>query len=191
MHKNVKQEKGYEHKTMVHRVTWENNEAKCKIIVGGGITVGMSLEWKQCVFCKDEQSKCNPPIVGTVDKTSPMWSLQRMVVLPAASRPSMTTYGSQKKKEMGHVRSYEVELIIGIPFGIDIAAEKRRARKISRKKANNKVEFPNICQNKETLKLKHQNWDSYPEGQGQYHSIEVPKPRITEFLSNKITEKRK
>lgn len=46
MHKNVKQEKGYEHKTikgqvdpLIHRVTWENNEAKRKIIVSGGITV--------------------------------------------------------------------------------------------------------------------------------------------------------
>lgn len=182
MHKNIKQEKGYEHKTikgqvepLIHRVTWESNEEKCKIIVGGGITVGMSLEWKQCVFCKDEQSKCNPPIVGTVDKTSPMWSLQRMVVLPAASRPSMTTYGSQKKKETG----YEAELIIGIHSEQTLQQRREEQGKISRKKANNKVEFPNICQNKETLKLKHQNWDSYPEGQGQYHSIEVPKPRIT------------
>jgi hypothetical protein len=32
------------------------------------------------------------PIVGTDDKTSPMWSLYRIVVLPAASSPSITTY---------------------------------------------------------------------------------------------------
>lgn len=33
----------------------------------------------------------NLPIVGTVDKTSPICSLYKIVVLPAASNPSMTT----------------------------------------------------------------------------------------------------
>lgn len=33
----------------------------------------------------------NLPMVGTVDKTSPMCSLYNIVVLPAASNPSMTT----------------------------------------------------------------------------------------------------
>jgi len=37
------------------------------------------------------------PIVGTVDRTSPMWSLYSIVVLPAASRPSITTWHLKTK----------------------------------------------------------------------------------------------
>ena len=38
-------------------------------------------------------------MVGTVLSTSPMWSLYKMVVFPAASRPSMTTFTGEKKKK--------------------------------------------------------------------------------------------
>jgi len=41
------------------------------------------------------------PIVGTVDRISPMCSLYRMVVLPAASRPSMTTWKERRERETG------------------------------------------------------------------------------------------
>lgn len=37
-------------------------------------------------------------MVGTVLSTSPMWSLYKMVVFPAASRPSMTTFTGEQKK---------------------------------------------------------------------------------------------
>lgn len=45
----------------------------------------------------------NVPIVGTVDRTSPTCSRYRIVVLPAASSPSITTcigtWGQEPKKE--------------------------------------------------------------------------------------------
>ena len=44
-------------------------------------------------------SYSNLPIVGTVDSTSPTCSRYRIVVLPAASSPSITTYIGNRTRE--------------------------------------------------------------------------------------------
>jgi hypothetical protein len=68
------------------------------------------------------------PIVGTVDRISPMWSLYRMVVLPAASRPSMTTWRVSVRGGRGGVSGGSTESEQGRPSS---AARAPRAAPLS------------------------------------------------------------